>query len=328
MATDKEQERETSIVLAKLAEAGNTAALARQAAEPHPAMLSYLDQAQAVGPNSPLAQGGRRRRGRNENLAREIMELHTVGARAGYSQADVTEFAKALTGVSFERLTAARAPGRPLYRRAAHEPGPRRVMGVEYPQAGRAQAQAILADLAAKPQTAAFVSHKIARHFVADDPPPALVERLERTWRDTDGDLAEVARALATAPEAWDPEPAKFKTPYEFMVSAWRAADAAPAEPKQLALLTAMGQKPFSPPSPEGWADTAAGWATPDGLIKRLIWTEAFAPRAIGGRDPQVLAQAALGPRLGEATATAIGRAESRGEAFALLLMSPEFQRR
>lgn len=298
------------------------------AAEAHPAMLSYLDQAQSVGPNSLLARRNGRRAGLNENLAREILELHTVGARAGYSQSDVTEFAKALTGVSFQRLTDEHAPGRPVYRRAAHEPGTRRVMGVDYPQSGQEQARAILADLAAKPQTASFVCHKIARHFVADDPPPSLVERLARAWRETEGDLAQVALALTTAPEAWEGEPRKFKTPYEFMVSAWRAADEAPSEPRQLALLTAMGQKPFSPPSPEGWSDASADWATPDGMIKRLIWTEAFAPRAIGGRDPQALAKAVLGPRLGETTTNAVARAESRAEAFALLLMSPEFQRR
>ncbi|MBA4792410.1 MAG: DUF1800 domain-containing protein [Phenylobacterium sp.] len=302
-------------------------------AETHPAMLIYLNQDRSVGPNSLFAQRrakapNGRLPGLNENLAREILELHTVGVNGGYSQADVTEFARALTGISFERLTASESAGQPRFRPAAHEPGEREVMGVRYAQSGENQAVAILSDLASKPQTARFVSWRIARHFVADDPPEALVRRLERTWMDTDGALDQVARALVGAPEAWDPTPRKFKTPYEFMVSSWRAAGAAPRDIKQLALLTAMGQKPFSAPSPEGWPEEEAAWATPDGMIKRLVWTEAFAPRAVGDRDPSLLALEALGARLSGSTATAIRRAESRGEAFALLLMSPEFQRR
>ena len=302
-------------------------------AETHPAMLIYLNQDRSVGPNSPFAQRRAQTQngpqpGLNENLAREILELHTVGVNGGYSQADVTEFARALTGVSFERLTATESAGQPRFRRAAHEPGEREIMGVRYVQQGEGQAVAILSDLAAKPQTARFISWKIARHFVADDPPEPLVRRLETTWRDTDGALDQVARTLIAAPEAWEPAARKFKTPYEFMISSWRAAGAAPQDAKALGLLTAMGQRPFAAPSPEGWPEDEAAWATPDGMIKRLVWTEAFAPRAVGDRDPNRLAVEALGARLSGPTATAIRRAESRGEAFALLLMSPEFQRR
>jgi uncharacterized protein (DUF1800 family) len=315
------------------------------AVETHPAMMIYLDQVQSVGPNSPLAQrAGQLRRGfgaglqpaaprnlgLNENLAREIMELHTVGVNGGYSQADVTEFARAMTGLSIGGF---RGPdgqvGAPVFRDLAHEPGQRLVMGVRYDQRGKDQAAAILADLARKPQTARFVCTKLARHFVADDPPPALVARLERAWTASDGDLAKVAEALIDAPEAWQPQPAKFKTPYEFIVSSYRAAGGQPQGFGQVGpILAALGQKPFDPGSPKGWSEDADAWAAPDGIVKRMQFAQGFAAQAVQGRDPNALAAEALGARLTPATATAIARSESRPEGFALLLMSPEFQRR
>jgi len=307
------------------------------AAETHPAMLLYLDQVQSIGPDSPAAAlierrggQGKRQPGLNENLAREILELHTVGVDGGYDQTDVTEFARAMTGLSIGGpREGPEMAGVPLFRDAAHEPGARTVMGVSYPQAGKAQAAAILADLAAKPQTAHFICTKIARHFVADAPPPELISRLERTWMDTGGRLDRVAEALVSAPEAWTPRPAKFKTPYEFIVSSWRAADGSPRQVTQVApALNTLGQKPFAPPSPKGWPDDAMTWAAPDALVKRMTWSQAFAAAAVQGRDPKLLASEALGARLSPALASAVARAESRSEAFALLLMSPEFQRR
>ncbi len=311
------------------------------AAETHPAMLLYLDQATSIGPDSRAAQyfGGRRRgvgaqkpkgpRGLNENLAREILELHTVGVDGGYAQADVTEFARALTGLSVGGERDGGRLGEAVFREVAHEPGARTVMGVRYGPGGREQLAAILSDLAAKPQTARFVCGKIARHFVSDTPPPALTERLERTWMASGGDLAAVAAALVDSPEAWDPTPAKFKTPYEFLISSWRAAGGAPRDVTILApALSSLGQKPFGAPSPKGWPEDAAVWAAPDAVIKRMAWAQAFAARATADRDPDDLAAQALGGRLRPQTATAIARAESRAEGFALLLMSPEFQRR
>lgn len=306
------------------------------AAETHPAMMLYLDQVQSIGPDSRLARraaqrpNGRRGLGLNENLAREILELHTVGVDGGYTQADVTEFARALTGLSIGGFRGPREQvGASLFRAAAHEPGERTVMGVRYPAGGENQARAILADLAAKPQTARFICGKIARHFVSDDPPPALTARLEAAWIRSRGDLAQVAGALIDAPESWEPAPAKFKTPYEFVVSSYRAADVAPQAVNQIApILVALGQKPFAPGSPKGWPDTAADWAAPDAIVKRMQFAQAFAARTTQGRDPKELAADALGGRLTPTTATAIARAESRPEGFALLLMSPEFQRR
>jgi uncharacterized protein (DUF1800 family) len=313
------------------------------AAEQHPAMLLYLDQAQSVGPNSIAGQ--RRNAGLNENLAREIMELHTVGSDAGYTQADVTEFARALTGWSIPMAGAARGgrngggrlrramAGEPgpngfVFRPIVHEPGERTVLGRRYADTGREQGEAIIRDLANRPETARRLARKIAVHFVADTPPPALVSALERAWTTSGGDLSVVARALIAAPDAWDPAPAKVKTPYEFIVSAHRAFGTEPqrVQPLRQALI-ALGQPPQSAPSPEGWLDTAADWAGPDALVKRLDWSRAAAGM-VQAADPNALAAAALGPRLGERTRMAVARAESRPEAVTLFLMSPEFQRR
>jgi uncharacterized protein (DUF1800 family) len=246
----------------------------------------------------------------------------------GYSQADVTEFARAMTGLSIggERDG---AYGVAVFREQAHEPGARTVMGVRYDQRGKEQTNAILVDLAAKPQTARFICGKIARHFVADDPPPALVARLEAAWTESRGDLARVAEALIAAPEAWAPAPQKFKTPYEFIVSSYRAAGGQPQGFQQFGpILTALGQKPFSAPSPKGWPEDAQSWAAPDAIVKRMQFAQAFSAAAVRDRDPKALAAEALGERLTPDTAKAIARAESRPEGFALLLMSPEFQRR
>ncbi|MBE7219858.1 MAG: DUF1800 family protein, partial [Caulobacteraceae bacterium] len=188
------------------------------ASSTHPGMLHYLDQVRSIGPHS---QAGLRngKVGLNENLAREIMELHTVGADAGYTQADVTEFARALTGMTVGNGQPAGGEfGKVVFRDDWHEPGVRTVMGRSYRDDGGPRAASdIIEALAADPRTARRISRKIAAHFVADDPPPALSARLEQAWLRSHGDLGEVARALVAAPEAWDPAPRKLKTPYEFL---------------------------------------------------------------------------------------------------------------
>lgn len=302
------------------------------AASSHPAMLTYLDQAQSIGPDSPIATRAQRfgrKAGLNENLAREIMELHTVGVDGGYSQADVTEFARAMTGWSVGGPREPERLGQFVFRPAAHEPGVRTVMGRRYPQEGQDQAEAVMRDLAAHPATARHVCGKIARHFVADDPPPALVDRLVGAWTGSRGDLSVVAASLIAAPEAWDPAPAKFKTPYEFLVSSWRAIGGQPTSAEYLVpILNQLGQKPFAAPSPKGWPDDAATWCAPDAVIKRMSWAEGFAAVVAQDRDPNRIAAESLGARLSPQAAKAVARAESRPEALALLLMSPEFQRR
>ena len=303
------------------------------ASSSHPAMLLYLDQAQSIGPDSRAAmfmQRTGKHAGLNENLAREILELHTVGVEAGYSQADVTEFARAMTGWSIGGLKEApdRA-GKFVFRDNAHEPGPRTVMGKHYGDAGYEQARLVMRDLASSPHTASHLATKIARHFVADDPPESLVSRLARAYQDSQGDLAVVARSLISAPETWSPEARKFKTPYEFIVSSWRAAGTSPTDVGRVApVLTSMGQRPFAPPSPKGWPDETAAWADPDGIVKRMAWSETFSATAGAGRDPVQLAQNALGERLTPLAAKTIARAETRSEGLSILLMSPEFQRR
>jgi uncharacterized protein (DUF1800 family) len=292
----------------------------------------------------------------NENLAREILELHTVGADGGYSQADVTELARALTGWSIDggpgaaqarrpRLRAGRgrARGEPveggrvpglsegfLFREIIHQPGSRTVLGRTYPEGGVAQGAAILTDLARRPETGRRLCRRIAAHFCADTPDPALVAALESAWTISRGDLAAVARALIAAPTAWDPAPVKIKTPYDFVVSTHRAVGVAPPRVQALNLaLESMGQPAWRPPSPEGWQDMAEDWAGPDALVKRLNWAKSVADMLeTTAADPVVLAEQALGPRLGERTRQTVARAESRAEGLTLFLMSPEFQRR
>jgi uncharacterized protein (DUF1800 family) len=299
------------------------------ASSTHPAMLMYLDQERSTGPDSP--GGLRRNAGLNENLAREIMELHTVGPDSGYTQADVTEFARALTGysVGVERDGAMLA-GRPLYRPQLHEPGPRTVMGRRYPDTGQGQARAILADLAASPHTATHLARKLAVHFVADDPPPALIARLRDAYLTSGGDLAKVATALIEAPEAWAPAPTKFKRPYEFVISSYRVAGASPSDVDHELIqpLTAMGERPMAAPQPNGWSEQAGDWTAPDSIVKRLNWSAAFAAVHASPESPLQVAASALGARLTSPTRLAVLGAQSRPEAMTLVLMSPEFQRR
>jgi uncharacterized protein (DUF1800 family) len=296
----------------------------------HPGMLVYLDQARSAGPDSMA--GTRRQAGLNENLAREIMELHTIGADAGYSQADVTEFARALTGYSIGTARDAEgAEGRFLFRANLHEPGARTVLGKRYGENGARQARTILRDLAASPHTATHVARKLATHFVADTPPPALIARLRASYLKSDGDLALLARTLVESPEAWGAESEKFKTPNEFMLSSYRAVGAVPGDPAREVVqpLTLFGQRPYAAPQPNGWSDLAGDWAAPDALVKRLTWASQFSGAyAPGMGTPIDVAEAALGARMSAALRTALARAESRVEAVTILLMSAEFQRR
>ncbi|MEI7932656.1 MAG: DUF1800 family protein [Alphaproteobacteria bacterium] len=305
----------------------------------HPGMLFYLDQAQSVGPDSQIARspGSDQREsidgaklGLNENFARELMELHTVGVDGGYHQVDVTELARAMTGWSVGGVQDGGMAGRYMFRSTAHEPGERTVMGKHYRDTGETQAVSIMVDLANHPATARRLARKLVIHFVSDDPSPALVSKLEAVLVSSKGDLGQVAAVLIDADEAWALQPAKFKTPYEFIISAHRALGSAPTDASTLIQpLAGLGQPAFAAPSPKGWPEQAANWASPDGLIKRLAWSETFAEQtAPGPREPIKIAQEALGARLTAPTSTAILAAESRPQALAILFMSPEFQRR
>ncbi|KHL24961.1 hypothetical protein PK98_14015 [Croceibacterium mercuriale] len=311
-----------------------------RAVERHPAMLTYLDQAQSVGPGSPAGQragANGRTRGLNENLAREILELHTLGVRGGYDQADIGEFARALTGWSVaggarrpaRRRAAAATPGGFAFVPAMHEPGTRTILGRTFDAGGEEQGQAVLDMLAAHAATAHHVATKLARHFVADTPPPALVSRLEQAFLQADGDLPTLYRALIDAPEAWSPTPAKFKTPWEWAVSALRATGAETfPTPNVLGFVTQLGQAVWRPGSPAGFDDVAASWAGPDAVMRRVEVAERLAARAQGMGDTSAVAAALFGGTLTAQTATAIARAESPTQGLALLLVSPDFMRR
>ncbi len=312
------------------------------AVERHPAMLLYLDQAQSIGPNSPIgariSARGNRQVGLNENLAREIMELHTLGARTGYTQADVTEFARAMTGWTVSgigRGPAARftgtdgPPGDFVFAGALHEPGARTIMGKSYAEGGERQAQAVLSDLATHPATAAHLSTKLARHFAGDTPPPALVARLEAAYLKSGGDLPTLYRVLIDAPEVWAPAPAKFKTPWEWSISSLRALGTREVQPLQITgLLNQLGQPAWRPGSPAGYDDIAASWAGPDAVMRRVEAAERFATRAGTAVDARSLAPKLFPAAVSPATTRALANAESPGQALALLLVAPEFMRR
>jgi uncharacterized protein (DUF1800 family) len=294
------------------------------AAVRHPAMLLYLDQAQSTGPGSMM---GARGRGLNENLAREILELHTLGVRSGYSQADVTEFARALTGWTLPPDGSSGATYR--FVPALHEPGQRTILGKIYAEGGEAQASAVIHDLATAPATAQHVARKLAHHFVADEPPQALVDRLAVTFTRTGGDLTSVYRELVAAPEAWQSTAAKFKSPWEWSISGLRAMGRRELPPAQSAnLMTQLGQPVWRPGSPAGYDDSAVTWAAPDALMRRVEVAQRLAQAAPDTMDARSLGPRVLPGSLSEATADAVARAESGGTALALLLVSPEFLRR
>ena len=232
------------------------------AVETHPAMLLYLDNAQSIGPHSFAGQ--RRGKGMNENLAREIMELHTIGVRSGYSQADVTNFAKVITGWSIVPLKQ-EFGGVFMFNERLHESGAERIMGHDYDGGGFEQGRAVLLALARSPATAKHIASKLARHFVADEPPPSLVEGLAKRFRDTDGDLMEVSRILVTAPEAWDAPPSKLRRPSEWLVNALRALNLTPPDVRPfLQAQNMLGEPLWRPPSTEwifGRKRALDGWS-------------------------------------------------------------------
>ena len=289
----------------------------------HPAMLRYLNNAGSVGPDSPAGKGGKR--GLNENLARECLELHTVSPAAGYTQADVTSFAKILTGWSIDLRDA--SPGF-RFRPAAHEPGAHVVMGQSFPE-GEEGGMAALHVLAGHPATHRFLAGKLVRHFVADEPSPDAVRRIEGVLRDTHGDLGAAAAALITLDAAWQPA-AKLRTPQDFVIATLRALDL-PQEQRETVnlqgVLAGLGQPYQGAPQPNGWPDRAGDWAAPEAMMRRIDWAYSVSGR-IGTRDVADLAALNLGPLLHDDTLQAVRRAGSRREAMTLLLTAPEFQRR
>jgi uncharacterized protein (DUF1800 family) len=309
------------------------------AVEQHPAMVLYLDNQRSIGPDSKLARRASRRQskqtfGLNENLAREILELHTLGVDGGYSQQDVTTLAKIITGWSIgganERGRFADGePGKFEFREIIHEPGHQTLLGKRYAAGGVEQGEAVLRDLAVHPSTAHFLATKLARHFVADEPPASLVRRLTEAHLASGGDLSTVYQALVSADESWEQLHGKYKSPHDFVISTLRAFDHVPDRPQFIVgALDLMGQTPYRPGSPEGWPDTALQWGGADGLYKRIEWSNTVA-RRVGSRvNPVQLGDAVLGSAFKTETRKAVSRAESLSQGMTLLLASPDFQRR
>jgi uncharacterized protein (DUF1800 family) len=296
------------------------------AVESHPAMLIYLDNARSIGPDS--IAGMRQKRGLNENLAREILELHTLGVRSVYSQDDVTRFANVITGwtVIAPRQDPARA-GEFAFNPNMHQPGAQTVIGRSYADTGVEQGRAVLAALARHPATAKHVVTKLVRHFIADEPPPALVERLAKRFLATQGDLKEVTKALVTAPEAWETPRTKLKRPGEWIIASFRAVGVTPPDiGPVMQAHNLLGEPLWRPSAPKGFADESAPWL--DGLAQRLDIANQLARRLGGQADPREVFEETLAPLASTETRQAITRAESRPQALALLFMAPEFQRR
>jgi len=322
-----------------------------QAAVTHAGMLRYLDNDLSAGSESllvrrqaarprPPGQPGPRITGLNENLAREVLELHTLGVAGGggayggwggYTQADVTAFAAVLTGwrIPVRELMADADVPPSRFEPAWHQPGRKTVLGKSYPEGPEALA-AVLQDLARHPSTARFVCTKLARHFVADTPPPALVARMEAAWHNSDGELAAVVGTLVQAPEAWAAQPAKLKTPEEFVISSVRLLGLGETAFTRVpdGGIGGLGQRVQAAPSPAGWPDRAEEWLGPDAVWKRVEWATRVADRMGRQVDARTLAKASLGPLLHEDTARQIERAADGPQALALLLLAPEFQRR
>ncbi len=282
-------------------------------------MSNRWDQISTVGIN--------RDRGLNENLARETLELHTLGVRTGYTQTDVTNFAKVLTGWTWFPPFEPIHGGEFVFNPILHEPGEQIVLGRRYVDTGVQQGRTVLADLARHPATAHHVAVELAAHFVADDPSPALVAKLEKTFNDSGGNLKAVAKALITADELWTPQRTKLKPPADWIVSVLRLTDGGPLIPigQVMGAQAQLGAALWRPPAPNGYSDREAAWI--DGVPHRLNLANQFANRLAMGMDPLGMLDSALGPLASTHTRDTVSRAESRAQALTLLIMSPEFLR-
>ena len=327
-----------------------------------PAMLFYLDNFQSVGPDSPAGKGEMRRgrfapqankqnqpkRGLNENYARELMELHTLGVDGGYTQQDVTEVAKVFTGWTVRQP---RMGGGYEFRPQLHEPGNKKVLGKTIRSDGENEGREVLHMLATAPATAKFISKKLAMRFVADDPPPALVDRMAATFTKSHGDIREVLRTLFKSPEFWAPEAyrAKVKTPFEFVVSALRGTGSDVDDPRQiLQTLNQMGEPLYAMQPPTGYSMKAETWVNSAALINRMNFSLALSAGRVRGVN---MPAPELGTTNGTAALTALSQSLLAGDISAkteetvkkqmgdpktstpamiagLLLGSPEFQRR
>jgi len=268
----------------------------------HPAMLDYLDNRTSIGPDSLAANRQKAKpkqqdRGLNENYGREVMELHTVSVNAGYTQADVTNLAKIFTGWTIDHPELG---GPFVFDPRRHEPGTKKWFGWTIKEDGFNEGVQALTWLAAQPQTAHFISYKLAQRFVADEPPPALVDRMSQTYLSSDGDIRQVLRTMVHSPEFWSRANYrnKVKTPLEFVASAFRATDTNPTNPGALVgTLTRMGEPLYQMQPPTGYPMTADHWMNSAALVDRLNFSMQLTTSKLGGMKfdaPQLLAAGLL----------------------------------
>ena len=300
-----------------------------------PMMLLYLDQVQSIGPNSVFGKN-RKRRGLNENFAREILELHTVGVEGPYTQQDVTELAELLTGLNYTPLRGF------FFDVDRAEPGAETVLGVAYGSDRTATLDTIfqaLDDLSVNPATAQHLAQKLVVHFVSDTPDPDLVTHMATKFRQSGGELMALYAAMLEHPASWSPELANVKPPFDYMVSALRALDIPEkryinwewkdAERNLGAPLQVMGQHWENPVGPDGWPEVDAEWITPVGIAGRIQWAMTIPPRIKKPfPDPRDFVGHALGSLAPASVTFAAGAAETPTEGVALVLASPAFQRR
>ncbi|MEM7241424.1 MAG: DUF1800 domain-containing protein [Pseudomonadota bacterium] len=298
-----------------------------------PAMLFYLDQQNSIGPNSVI--GKRRSRGLNENLARELIELHTMGVNSAYTQNDIRELAELLTGIQFlpERGV--------IYKKRQSEPGSETVLGKTYDtdRQGRKAVDAFLEDISLRPETARHLAAKLVTHFVGEDALEALTPKMEEAYLGSGGNLSATYRALLQQDEAWRSLGSKIKTPFEYVVSGLRVLEIPKKRIKKLTRrdyrrfifqpMQLMGQSLFEPPGPDGWPEEAEAWMTPATLAGRLQWAMQVADEVKTQIDPRELLGRAIGPDRGSsALRFAVQASENKQEAIAMVLASPEFNRR
>ncbi len=289
----------------------------------HPAMLLYLNNERSFGDNSKL---GKRDKGLNENLAREILELHTLGVNGGYNQTDVTELAKGITGWSIANPAKEKEVGF-KFRVNGHEPGTRHLLGKRFTLSGLAQGESMLKYIADQKATANHLCLKLAKHFISDEPSPVLVNKLIKTWLSTSGNIKAVMVTLINSDESWEVESNKFKTPREFIVSTIRAIGLKKVKSKQLLYaLKELGQQPFQADSPAGYSDAQNDWNGSSALMARIDLSSQFASRRF--INSEKIIKNSFNGNVSKLTYETVMRAESRSQSAALLLMSPEFQRR
>ena len=292
----------------------------------HPAMLVFLDNVTSFGPNSRI--GWDRGAGLNENLAREILELHTMGVNGGYAQADVEALAAVLTGWTVPLPAHRKAANDAfIFLAEAHEPGSKTLLGKRYPDAGIEQGEQALRNLATHPSTARFIAQKLARHFCTDDPPKATVDELAHVFNDTGGDLQALMRAVVSTSEAWSRKRRKLRTPAELVVASARALGMAPRDkPVMFQSLKLLNHLPLAAPSPAGYPDFVSAWSGPEAVIQRIEWCTAAAFRSGVRTRPDKFAREILGPAVSSHTINWISRIPSQPGGIAMVLASPEFQ--